>query len=97
MTFEEFKLSLNDNSSPHGINDSLKALWHDAQGNWNRAHLLAQEINDYSGAWVHGYLHRKEGDLANASYWYSRAGKKMPKVPLDEEWEAIAKQLLLQH
>jgi hypothetical protein len=94
MTFEDFKLCLRNDDPPREISAPLKALWYDAQGNWHQAHLIAQEINDYAGAWVHGYLHRKEGDLSNASYWYSRAAKKMPNVSLDEEWEEIAKQLL---
>ncbi len=28
-----------------------------------------------AGAWVHAYLHRKQGDTSNAGYWYERAGK----------------------
>jgi hypothetical protein len=94
MTFEEYKISLNHNVPPKDLNPSLMALWYDAKGNWNQAHLLVQETNDYSEAWVHGYLHRKEGDTANASYWYSRAGKQMPMISLKDEWQDIAKKLI---
>ncbi len=53
----------------------LLALWHDAQGDWARAHEVAQDVESSNGAWVHAYLHRKEGDAFNAAYWYRRAGK----------------------
>ena len=45
-------------------------------------------------AWVHAYLHRVEGDLGNAHYWYGRARRPEPRGELDAEWEAIAAALL---
>jgi hypothetical protein len=72
----------------------LQALWQDAKGQWNVAHRLVQSVNDSTGAWVHAYLHRKEGDLYNASYWYSNANKKMSTTSLEQEWEEITKALL---
>jgi hypothetical protein len=71
----------------------VEALWHDARGDWEQAHEIAQSIDDSEGAWVHAYLHRKEGDLSNAGYWYSRAGRKKPDASLDEEWKEIAEAL----
>ena len=68
----------------------LAALWWDAQGDWARAHELAQSVETPEGAWVHAYLHRKEGDLANADYWYRRARRARPGTPLDDEWADIA-------
>ena len=50
-----------------------------------------------AGAWVHAYLHRKEGDLANADYWYRRAGQPACDGPLDDEWAAIVETLLEKH
>lgn len=94
MTFEEFEASLKNDLPPQRISIPLKAMWYDAQNNWKQAHLVVQEADEYSGAWVHGYLHRKEGDLANAAYWYSRAGKEMPKKSLEAEWVAITKELI---
>lgn len=94
MTFEEFQTSLSQPTPPKGISTVLQALWVDAQGDWDGAHQLAQSVSDSSGAWVHAYLHRKEGDLANASYWYSRAGQSMSNLSLSEEWENIARALL---
>lgn len=84
MTAEEFHSA----PSVANLGLALQALWQDAQGNWDRAHELAQEARDRDGDWVHAYLHRKEGDEANAGYWYSRAGQRKPgkDVSLEEEW-----------
>jgi hypothetical protein len=67
----------------------LVALWHDARGDWDAAHTVAQDVPDPDGAWVHAYLHRKEGDLGNAAYWYRRAGKPAATGSLEEEWRQI--------
>jgi hypothetical protein len=67
----------------------LRALWEDARGNWDRAHEIAQEIDDKTGAWIHAYLHRKEGDEGNAAYWYGRAGQPVAVGTLEAEWEQI--------
>jgi hypothetical protein len=72
----------------------LVALWHDGQGDWHKAHELAQDIETPDGAWVHAYLHRKEGDKFNANYWYQRVGKKFPTKSLKEEWEEIVIEFL---
>ncbi|MBS1543993.1 MAG: hypothetical protein JST14_10195 [Bacteroidetes bacterium] len=79
---------------PSGAHPLLKALWHDAKGEWAKAHQLAQDDDTSNGSWVHAYLHRKEGDLSNASYWYHRARKSLPEISLDEEWNQIAASLL---
>ncbi len=83
-------------SLPHASAYSLalQALWHDAQGNWDEAHTVAQQANNRDGDWVHAYLHRKEGDLGNAGYWYARARRTMPSGPLEDEWAAIVTELL---
>lgn len=94
MTLLEFKSSLQNTAPPHGINDLLCALWYDAKHDWTAAHGIAQDIETQDGSWIHAYLHRKEGDESNARYWYSRAGKKFPKVSLQEEWDGIAETLL---
>lgn len=76
--------------SAEGLAPLLAALWWDARGDWNRAHELAQSVETAEGAWVHAYLHRKEGDLFNAEYWYRRAGRRQPATTLDQEWAEIA-------
>ena len=94
MTIQDFIQSTEENTPPSGISLNLQALWHDAKGDWDRAHEIVQETSGHDGDWIHAYLHRKEGDLGNASYWYSRVGKKRPNKSLDEEWEDLANYLL---
>jgi len=94
MTLSEFKVTLNTKTPPSNISDDLMALWLDARGNWSRAHEIVQESGSIAGDWIHAYLHRKEGDLSNASYWYRRAGKHMPEKDLIEEWDEIVEYLL---
>jgi hypothetical protein len=97
MSFDEFRQSIErDAAPPAGVSLPVQALWHDARGDWDRAHQCAQDEHGRDGSWVHAYLHRKEGDLGNAGYWYSRAGRKMPAqtVTLEAEWEAIARELV---
>ena len=94
MTFEEFKKSLREDQPPSSMNANLKALWEDARGNWDKAHEIAQNTSGVNGDWIHAYLHRKEGDLGNAAYWYHKAGKAMPKENLDSEWEHLVRTML---
>jgi hypothetical protein len=72
----------------------LRALWLDARGDWDGAHKCVDVREDRNSMWVHAYLHRKEGDLWNARYWYARAGRTPQDCPLEEEWRAIASELL---
>jgi hypothetical protein len=93
MTLAEFNATL-DKDTPPPLSPALVALWHDAKGDWARAHEVAQDVEDPTGAWVHAYLHRKEGDEGNAAYWYRRAGKPVEGGPLDAEWARIVTALL---
>lgn len=85
-----------DASPPAWINTSARALWLAKAGKWDAAHDLCQDIPGSAGSWIHAYLHREEGDLSNAAYWYSRAGKPTPSssVTLADEWMKIAATLL---
>src|SRR4051812_28559105 len=97
MSFAEFQASVAREGAPPALESSaLRALWHDARGDWDRAHACAQEDESREGAWVHAYLHRKEGDLSNAGYWYRRASRINPPTTLTlaDEWTAIARELL---
>jgi hypothetical protein len=96
VTLEDFKGTLS-NRTPPPVSATLRALWHDARGDWDAAHRVAQDVDDEDGAWVHAYLHRKEGDLGNAGYWYRRAGRPEATDSLDAEWEHIAVELLQRH
>ncbi|TDH26059.1 hypothetical protein EXU57_11195 [Segetibacter sp. 3557_3] len=89
MTIEEFTTSLSQPAPPPGLSVYARALWVDARGDWQGAHALVQELNDDQAAWVHAYLHRKEGDTWNADYWYSRAKQKRPDLKLPAEWEQL--------
>ena len=93
MTFDEFKATLSS-AAPPAVAPVLVALWHDGRGDWDAAHRVAQDIDDKSGAWVHAYLHRKEGDPGNAAYWYRAAGQPVATDSLDTEWARIAAALL---
>jgi hypothetical protein len=95
MTLKEFKESLSQKTAPTGISEYLSALWYDAKGDWEKSHTIIQDIENKTAAWIHAYLHRKEGDKWNADYWYNRAGRKRPVVSLEQEWEAIAEELLI--
>jgi hypothetical protein len=88
-----FRASLATPTPPGGLSGAARALWWDAKGDWEKAHHCAQEQDDEFGAWVHAYLHRKEGDAANAGYWYRRAGRSATTVTLASEWMEIVRAL----
>lgn len=73
---------------------ALLALWWDGKGDWQKAHEIAQDVPGPDGAWVHAYLHRKEGDAENAGYWYRRAGRAAAEGDCREEWAKIAEEML---
>ena len=81
-------------TEPAKFTIALRALWQAARDDWDRAHALVQDDHSKESAWVHAYLHRKEGDIANARYWYMRAGRPEFRGGLDEEWSEIARALL---
>jgi hypothetical protein len=90
-----FRRSLVAALPPDGLAPAMQALWWDAKGDWDRAHEQAQLRDDADGAAVHAYLHRKEGDIGNARYWYRRAGRAPASGSLDAEWSALAQELLI--
>ena len=94
MTLDEFTASLADTTPPAKLTAPLRALWQDGRGDWDAAHRIAQDVDDAEGAWVHAYLHRKEGDSGNAAYWYRRAGQPPASDTLQAEWTRIVRALL---
>ncbi len=94
MTLDEFKASLASDTAPTGISEELRGLWLSAKDGWESGHVVVQEIETADAAWVHAHLHRIEGDLANAGYWYRRAGRPACQDALDLEWDQIATTLL---
>lgn len=85
----EFKNSIKNENPPVGLALHVEALWYDGKGDWVKAHSLIDDLDDKQSSHVHAYLHRKEGDIWNADYWYKKAGKVRPAVSLDEEWEQL--------
>lgn len=94
MDLGEFRASLQDAAPPTSVSLPLQALWWDAHGDWAKAHDCAQAERAPTGAAVHAYLHRKEPDLANARYWYNRAGRTPATGTLEDEWDALVTELL---
>lgn len=96
MTYDEFILTIENDEIPvSNLPLYIQALWWDAKGNWAKAHSLIDALDDKNSCRVHAYLHRKEGDIWNADYWYRRAGAQRPAISLDEEWKNLAMELLL--
>jgi hypothetical protein len=90
----EFKASLSGAAPAPGLDAPLAGLWWAAKGNWDQAHKIVQDEDTADAAWVHAYLHRVEGDLSNAGYWYRRAGKPVATGSLETEWERTTSALL---
>lgn len=86
--------SLEHDAPPSFATPMLRAIWHGLRGEWNAAHELAQEQDDAEGAWVHAWLHRIEGDLGNADYWYRRARRQSRRDDTREEGLDIARALI---
>lgn len=95
MTYDEFILTIENDELPPSLPAYIQALWYDAKEDWHTAHSLIDSLDDKNSCWVHAYLHRKEGDINNADYWYRRAHKQRPSESLAEEWKNISLQLLL--
>ena len=96
MSPNEFQGSLALDEPPREFSAPLAALWWDAKGDWARAHSLVDELESTEGMAVHAYLHRREGSLSNADYWYRRAGRMYYRAALEGEWQALVQGLLLQ-
>ena len=94
MSPSAFKRSLSGKSPPPGLGRALTALWWAGKDDWDKAHKIVMAEDDADCAWVHAYLHRVEGDLDNAGYWYRRARRTPTTVGLATEWATIAAELL---
>jgi len=96
-TLTEFKESLNFERPLDALPVQLKSLWYDGKGDWHQAHAQVDHLTDQAPAWVHAYLHRKEGDIWNADYWYSKARQVRPDISLEAEWEQLVLHFLDQN
>lgn len=95
MNLDEFRATLSE-ATPPAVAPLLRAMWYAANGKWDDAHGIAQDVNDRSGAWVHAHLHRVEGDLGNARYWYRQAAQHEATDSIEAEWSRIVTELLAQ-
>ena len=93
MSIADFRASLSGSSPTPALAPPLAARWWAAKGDWDKAHKIVQDEPTREAAWVHAYLHRVEGDLSNAGYWYRRAGKPVADGSLETEWDSIASTL----
>jgi hypothetical protein len=94
MTIGQLRESLQQPAPPPALPPLLTALWWEAKGDWNQAHEIAQAEESADAAWVHAYLHRKEGDDGNAGHWYRQARQPHCMLPLDAEWNQIVSALI---
>jgi hypothetical protein len=94
MMTADFKSSLSSSAPAPDVSPPLASLWWAAKGDWARAHAIVQDETGVDAAWVHAYLHRVEGDLGNAGYWYRRAGQPVATGGFDVEWDRIVVALL---
>ena len=94
MNLRSFRRSLEGDDPPEDLSPAMNALWYGARGDWERAHRIVQDESDPEAAWVHAWLHRVEGDLDNARYWYGQAGRDPRTEPTGEEWQEIVTTLV---
>ena len=94
MTPSDFKKSVAGDKPPTDLTPSLEALWWAAKGDWDKAHKIVMDQESADAAWVHAYLHRVEGDLPNAGYWYRQAKRETATGTLEAEWAAMSAALL---
>ena len=94
MTPPDFKHSLTRSEPPDGLLPALVALWWAGKDDWNKAHLIVANGEGSDCAWVHAHLHRVEGDLDNAAYWYRQARRQPATGDLATERATIAATLL---
>lgn len=94
LDLARFELSLDSDEPPPRLGVALDGLWWARRGRWDVAHELVQDDTGTDAAWVHAWLHRDEGDLPNADYWYRRAGQERPEYAVRDEWRSIVTTLL---
>lgn len=94
MTPAAFRLTLSHAVPPRALDAPVAALWWAKKGDWHKAHRLVMDEAGREAAWVHAYLHRVEGDIGNAHYWYGQARHRPADGDLDAEWDAIVTALL---
>lgn len=96
MNSRQLGEAIEEGVKPIFTSETERCLWLAASGKWDEAHAIVESLPEPGASWIHGMLHREEGDRANAGYWYDRAKQTMPRkgTCIKEEWLVIAKALL---
>jgi len=94
LTLDQFRKSLRKNKPEPDWSHHVQALWYAGKGDWDKAHEIVQDLPDPVASRIHAFLHRQEGDISNAKYWYAKAGINMPDLTLDEEWNVLVDGLM---
>ena len=95
MQYEDF-IKLTKESEPSDkLAEIHLAIWYAVKDNWDMAHKIVQDINTKTASWIHAYLHRVEGDIGNAQYWYNRAKKESSSESFETELNDIIKSVFL--
>lgn len=91
MTAQELIAAATQKTPLGGATQTQECLWLAGSGDWHAAHDLCEHLPHPDGSWIHAHLHRQEGDLSNAQYWYHRANKPMPETSLSiqQEWQQL--------
>ena len=94
MKYDNF-IKLSKESEPSKkLSGIYLAIWYVVKDNWDLAHNIVQDINTETASWIHAYLHRVEGDIDNAHYWYNRANKEPSSESLGSELNDIMTSIL---
>jgi hypothetical protein len=94
MDIQTLRDTFSNARPPSDISDQAKSLWYAGKGDWDRAHQIVQDLPDKFSSQIHAFLHRQEGDLSNATYWYDKADSKMPSLSLEQEWEKLTERAI---
>ena len=71
------------------------AIFYILKDNWDMAHETVQKLNTAIACQFHAYLHRVEGDMGNADYWYRRADMEPATASLETELSDIIKSVFI--
>ncbi len=92
MTLDDFLAMVNEAETPPAtLSPELRALWFTKRDRWHDAHDVVNDLHTPMGSWIHAHLHRIEGDLGNAAFWYAKAGRDPVRnqEALAGEWQEL--------
>ena len=95
MQYDDFIILTKESKPSNKLAGVHLAIWYAVKDNWDMAHNIVQDINTETAYWIHAYLHRVEGDISNAYYWYNHAKKEPSLASLESELNDIIKTVFL--